>query len=149
MDPVTVGAVLLAVATGVSEALGGQLWAGVVSLVRRPLHGSTKAGGELTAARSGEAELAALQASSGDQAKAVALAEILLARASGDPGFGRALGEWWERAAPVREKTGNVTNTISGGTFSGPVLQGRDFTGLTFGAPPAAPSRPGDLDAGQ
>jgi hypothetical protein len=37
MDPVTVGAVLLAVATGVSEALGGQLWAGVVSLVRRPL----------------------------------------------------------------------------------------------------------------
>ncbi len=38
MDPVTLGAVLLAVATGVSEALGGQLWAGVVSLVRRPLH---------------------------------------------------------------------------------------------------------------
>ena len=31
MDPVAVGAVLLAVATGVSEALGGQLWAGVVS----------------------------------------------------------------------------------------------------------------------
>ena len=39
MDPVTVGVVLVAVATGVSEALGGQLWAGVVSLVRRPQRG--------------------------------------------------------------------------------------------------------------
>jgi hypothetical protein len=35
---------------------------------------------------------------------------------------------------------GNITNTMSGGTQHGPVLQGRDFTGLTFGAPlaPAA-----------
>jgi hypothetical protein len=39
MDPITVGAVLLAVVTGVSEALGGQLWTGVVSLVRRPPDG--------------------------------------------------------------------------------------------------------------
>ena len=39
MDPITVGAVLVAVATGVSEALGGQLWAGVVALVGRPWHG--------------------------------------------------------------------------------------------------------------
>ena len=37
---------------------------------------------------------------------------------------------------------GDVTNTISGGTQYGPVLQGRDFTGLTFGspAPPPPPS---------
>jgi len=32
-----------------------------------------------------------------------------------------------------------VTNTISGGTFSGPVIQGRDVTGLTFTSP-ALPS---------
>ena len=149
MDPVTVGAVLLAVATGVSEALGGQLWAGVVSLVRRPLHGKRKPAGEVPAARSGEAELTALQGSPGDCGKAVALAEVLLARAGCDPGFERALQEWWARAEPVREKLGNVTNTISGGNQYGPVLQGRDFTGLTFGAPPAAPpSRPGDPAAG-
>jgi hypothetical protein len=91
----------LAVATGVSEALGGQLWAGVVSLVRRPLHGRKEPAGELPAARSGEAELTALQGSTGDQAKAVALADVLLARASGNPGFERALREWWEQAAPV------------------------------------------------
>jgi hypothetical protein len=138
MDPVTVGAVLLAVASGVGEALGGQLWAGVVSLVRRPTRGRNKPGGELSAPRSGEAELTALQGSPADQQKAVALAEVLLARAGGDPGFERALREWWEQAAPVREKTGSVTNTISGGVQHGPVLMGRDFTGLTFGAAPPA-----------
>ena len=48
-----------------------------------------------------------------------------------------------------REQIGSVKNTISGGTFSGPVLQGRDFTGLTFDASPAAPaSPPEDPDAG-
>lgn len=61
---------------------------------------------------------------------------------------GRAESAGREQVPPVREKTGNVTNEISGGTFSGPVLQGRDFTGLTFGAAPPAPSRPGDPDAG-
>ena len=148
MDPVTVGAVLLAVATGVSEALGGQLWAGVVSLVRRPLRGRKEPAGEVAAAQSGDAELIALQGSPDDQRKAVALAEVLLARAAADPGFDQALREWWVQAGPVREKTGDVTNTISGGTFSGPVLQGRDFTGLTFGAAPAPPARPGESDAG-
>jgi hypothetical protein len=149
MDPVTVGAVLLAVATGVSEALGGQLWAGVVSLVRRPRRGAKGPAGELPASGSGEVELIALQHSPGDQDKAVALAAVLLARAAEDGEFERALQQWWEQAAPVREKTRSVRNTISGGTFSGPVLQGRDFTGLTFGASPAAPpSRPEDPDAG-
>jgi tetratricopeptide (TPR) repeat protein len=148
MDPVTVGAVLLAVATGVSEALGGQLWAGVVSLVRRPLHGRREPAEELPMAGSGESELAALKGSPGDQAKAVALAEVLLARAGGDPGFERALQEWWVRAEPIREKLGNVTNTVSGGNQYGPVLQGRDFTGLTFGAAPPPPARPKEPEAG-
>ncbi len=151
MDPVTVGAVLLAVVTGMSEALGGQLWAGVVSLVRRPSGRGSGSAGEVPAIRSGEGELAALQAAPADRARAVALAEVLLARAGADPGFGRALEQWWEQAAPVREKAGNVTNTISGGAQHGPVLMGRDFTGLSFGAAPAPDpptSRPGDLDAG-
>jgi hypothetical protein len=143
MDPVTVGAVLLAVATGVSEALGGQLWAGVVSLVRRPPRGRKGPAGEL----SGEAELAALEAAPADQTKAVTLATLLLARASTDPGFDWALREWWDQAAPVREKTGSVSNVISGGNQYGPVLQGRDFTGLTFGTAATTP-RPRDPDAG-
>jgi hypothetical protein len=145
MDPVTVGAVLLAVATGVSDALGGQLWAGVVSLVRHPFHRKEAPGGDPAWVKSGEAELLALQASPGDGQKAVALAEVLLARAGADAGFYRALGDWWTQAEPVRAKIGNVTNTTSGGTFHGPTLIGRDFTNLTFGTPLAHPK---DLDAG-
>ena len=150
MDPVTVGAVLVAVVTGVSEALGGQLWAGVVSLVRRPFGGKhAAAGGNASAVGPGEAELVALQQSPGDWQKAVALAEVLLARAGADAEFDRALQDWWTQAEPVREKVGNVRNTISGGTFSGPVLLGRDFTGpLTFGAAPTPPAPAEDPDAG-
>jgi hypothetical protein len=143
MDPVAVGAVLLAVATGVSEALGGQLWAGVVSLVRRSFHGKEAPGADTAAVKPGEAELLALEQSPGDRQKAVALAEVLLARAGADSGFDRALKSWWAQAEPVRETIGNVTNTISGGSFSGPVLQGGDFTNLTFGAAPASPKDPG------
>ena len=149
MDPVTMGAVLLAVATGVSEALGGQLWAGVVSLIRRPSRAEGTSGGGTAVVRSGERELLALQAAPGDRNKAIALAEVLLARAEADAGYGRALREWWARAEPLREKIGNVTNTISGGNQYGPVLQGRDFTSLTFGATPAPPAaRPEGPDAG-
>ena len=56
MDPVTIGAVLLAIITGTSEALGGQLWASVVSLVRRPLRRKAAAGADVAVAvSSGEA----------------------------------------------------------------------------------------------
>ena len=46
------------------------------------------------------------------------------------------------RADPRELNIGNVTNTISGGTQQGPVLQGRDFSNITFGAPPASPPVP-------
>jgi hypothetical protein len=146
MDPVTIGAVLLAVITGTSEALGGQLWAGVVALVRRPLRRKAAAGSDAVVV-SGEAELAALQQAPGDQQKAVALAERLLARAATDEEFDQALNNWWEQAEPVRARIGSVvTNTISGGAQYGPVLQGQNFTGITFGAAPPAPSPPQEPD---
>ena len=145
MDPVAIGAVLLAAITGASEALGGQLWSGVVSLVRRPLHHRTAAGKEV-AVSSGEAELAALQQAPADKAKAVALAGRLLERAAADGEFSRALQQWWEHAAPVRDQFGvTVTNTISGGSQQGPVLQGQSFTNITFGAP-GSPHDPGSAD---
>jgi hypothetical protein len=46
MDPVTLCAVLLAAATGVSEALGGQLWAGLVTLIQRPFPAERPRGGK-------------------------------------------------------------------------------------------------------
>ena len=143
MDPVALGAVLLAVVTGVSEALGGQLWAGVVSLIRRPLRRKTTSGGNAAPVQSGEAELAALQQTPDDREKAVALAEVLLARAEADDGFRQALASWWEQAEPVRASIGAETrNVISGGTRHGPVLMGRDFSNVTFGVSPAPPVRP-------
>lgn len=81
---------------------------------------------------SGEGELAALQQTPHDRQKAVALAEVLLARADTDDSFRQTLVNWWDQAAPVRANISNVTNTISGGTQYGPVLQGRDFSNLTF-----------------
>ena len=141
MDPVTLAAVLVAVVTGTSEALGGQLLTGLVSLLRRPGHRTTAAA-DPAALPPGEAELTALQQSPRDEHKVVALAEVLLARAQADAEFGRALQQWWGRAEPVRASIGDVTNTISGGTQYGPVLQGRDFTHLTFGAPASPPPAP-------
>lgn len=46
----------------------------------------------------------------------------------------RGLGERFQVSG------GDVTSTIIGGTQYGPVLQGRDFTGLTFSAEPATPT---------
>jgi hypothetical protein len=145
MDPVTLGAVLAAIVGGVGGQLGSQLWDGAVSLVRRPFrHRADASGDAATRAMvpSGEAELAALQEGTDDQRKAVALAEVLLARSSADQHFQQALENWWERAAPIRASIGNVTNTISGGTQHGPVLQGRDFSNITFGAAPSGPPVP-------
>jgi hypothetical protein len=147
MDPVTLGAVLAAIVSGVGSQLGTQLWDGAVSLARRPFRHKTGPGGDAAAAAmvpSGEAELTALQQDPGDQRKAVALAEVLLARSGADEDFQRALENWWEQAEPIRVSIENVTNTISGGTQHGPVLQGRDFSNITFGAaaapPPVQPS---------
>jgi hypothetical protein len=143
MDPVTVGAVLLAIVSGAGSQLGTQLWQGVISLVRRPFHRKAVATGDAAAlVPTGEAELAAVQQAPDNQRKAMALAEALLARSSADDEFRQALESWWQQAEPIRASIGNVTNTISGGTQHGPVLQGRDFSNITFGAAPATPSVP-------
>ena len=142
MDPVTIGAVLAAIVSGVGSQLGTQLWEGVVSLVRRPFHHRVSAGDDAATAvvvPGGEAELAALQQAPGDRHKAAALAEVLLARSNADDEFGQALESWWQQAEPIRASIGNVTNTISGGSQHGPVLQGRDFSNVSFGAAPATP----------
>jgi hypothetical protein len=140
MDPVTIGAVLLAIVSGAGSQLGTQLWEGVVSLVRRPFGHKAAASGDAAAVMpAGESELAALRQAPGDQRKAVALAEALLARSDADDEFRRALERWWQQAEPIRASIGNATNTISGGIQHGPVLQGRDFSDVSFGAPLVTP----------
>jgi hypothetical protein len=148
MDPVTIGAVLAAVAGGAGGALGAQVWAAACALVRRPFHRDRPAGDDPAAAASGAAELAELQQAPGDVGRGLALAEVLVARAGTDAGFAAALAAWWEQARDV-QVSGDVANTISGGTQHGPVVQGRDFTGLTFTTTAPPPSVAPREDGGQ
>jgi hypothetical protein len=141
MDPVTIGAALAAIAGGAGGALGAQVWAAVSALVRRPFRRAQSTGENTAALPTGEAELAALEQVPADQGRAVALAEMLVARAKADTGFREALEAWWVQASQINFGW-NVTNTISGGTFHSPVQQGRDFNGLTFGSPAPQESTP-------
>jgi hypothetical protein len=133
MDPVTIGALIAAVAGGAGGALGTQLWAEVIALVRRPFRHAHPQGDSAEGAPDGAAELAALEQAPSDGRRAVTLAEVLIARADADRQFRRALEAWWDQASQLWAG-GNVISTISGGTQYGPVLQGRDFSGLTFGS---------------
>ena len=138
MDPVSIGTVVLALISGAAGEAGGRLWDGLVSLVHRPFRST-----ELMAVvPSGQAELAALEQAPSDEHRAVALGEAILARTGVDAAFRREFDSWWVQASQVHSGQGDVTNTISGGTQHGPVLQGRDFNDLTFNVSP--PSHPAE-----
>ncbi|MFD5621416.1 hypothetical protein [Streptomyces yangpuensis] len=144
MDPVSVG-LLVALAGGVAGEVGRQTWAGLSALVRRPLG---RDGGQAPDIGSGEAELTRLAADPGDQGRAQALSTALAVRAAVDEDFRAGLAAWQERAALLRAGDGAVTNSVSGGTQNGPVLQGRDFTNPIFNAAPAPPSSSGGAGDG-
>ncbi|MYS85543.1 hypothetical protein GTZ85_36380 [Streptomyces sp. SID5474] len=67
-----------------------------------------------------------------------------------DPVAAAELRALLDELAPLvpDQAAGAVHNTISGGTQHGPVVQGRDFTGLTFGSPGTAPPPPADPASG-
>jgi hypothetical protein len=135
MDPVTMSVVLLAIASGAAGKAGEGLWNGVIKLIRRPFAHRDSVTDPAAPAISGIAELVALEREPHSQDRALKLAEAVVARADSDDSFRRELEVWWGETEAVRG--GNVTNTVSGGTFNGPVVMGRDFSRLTFGTPPA------------
>ncbi|MFJ4803840.1 hypothetical protein [Streptomyces murinus] len=144
---------LTALAGGAGGELGRQAWTGLGELVRRPFRrggavvpeGSAPEGsapeGSVSEGSvsegSGEAELARLARDPGDAAAARALSVVLHRRAAADAEFEERLRRWDEAARRISLTGGDVHNSISGGTFSAPVIQGRDFTGTTFGTSPA------------
>ncbi|WP_435845975.1 hypothetical protein [Streptomyces huasconensis] len=75
--------------------------------------------------------------------RAQALATALGVRAALDGEFRGQLEEWWQRAQ-AGSGGGNVHNSVSGGAQNGPVLQGRDFSALTFNMTRTTP--PSDRD---
>ncbi|WP_181804109.1 hypothetical protein [Streptomyces shenzhenensis] len=133
MDPVSAG-LLAALAGGAGGEIGRQTWAELSALVHRPLRRRDRE--RACAVSSGEAELVALTRAPGETARAQALSIALAVRAALEPEFGTALQAWHEEARLVRTTDGEVHNEISGGTFHGPVRQGRDFSGHTFTSAP-------------
>ncbi|MFI1585101.1 hypothetical protein [Embleya sp. NPDC020630] len=144
MDPITIG-LLAALAGGAGGELGRQAWAGLGALVRRPFRNADDSAPPADADAvpgSGVAEFAALEAAPADRDRADALRTALARRAATDPGFGADLARWHENARLVGTGDGGTHNRIGGGTFQGPVLQGRDFSGLTFTTPPPPAAGP-------
>ncbi|MEV4438482.1 hypothetical protein AB0K09_05585 [Streptomyces sp. NPDC049577] len=139
MDPIS-ASVLAALAGGAGGEAGRQLWQGLALLVRRPFRRGDDgrgADGSLDPG-SGQAELSALDEAPADVDRAHALVTALQARAALDAEFRGLLAEWWRRAQSV-DAGGIVHSHISGGTQNGPVMQGRDFSNITFTVPPPAP----------
>jgi hypothetical protein len=121
---------LVTMATGAAGEAGRQLWAALSGLVRR-----RPAEEEAPEQATGEAELVSLAEAPHDVVRARALSEVLGVRAEQDPWFLAELTRWHQRARGLETGQGDTSNTISGGTQHGPVLQGRDFSGITFNDP--------------
>ncbi|MDQ0910784.1 hypothetical protein QFZ22_006769 [Streptomyces canus] len=134
MEPISV-ALLAALAGGAGGEVGRQAWAGLCSLVQRSTPRSV--GSSTPGVSSGEAELTCLADSPTDPTRAQDLSNALAVRARTDTVFRTELRQWHEQAALVRTDSGNVHNEVSGSTLSGPLIQGRDFHGITFTSPPA------------
>ncbi|MEW2610121.1 hypothetical protein AB0937_07885 [Streptomyces sp. NPDC047880] len=134
MDPIS-AALLVSLVSGVGGAAGTQAWAALGSLVRQPFRGADQPPSvePVPAVR----ELEDLEESPQDMGRAQALAEVLQRRAALDSGFARSLTSWLDEARAVSVGSGDVHNTVSGGS-QGNVLQVRDLNGsVTFGAPAA------------
>ncbi|MFD6344720.1 hypothetical protein ACFWF9_08335 [Streptomyces roseolus] len=146
MDPIAVG-LLAALAGGAGGELGRQAWAGLGALVRRPFRRADSGNSPEPVAGSGVSELELLTQDPADLRRAQELSTALAARAALDPEFSTDLETWHRQVQSVRAEDRGVSNHISGGSLHGPVLQGRDFSGLTFTIPPSStlPSAvPGD-----
>ncbi|MFC4518251.1 hypothetical protein [Streptomyces ehimensis] len=133
---------LAALAKGAGGEIGRQAWAGLRALVRHPFRGDqdTK---DVPAVGSGEAELVELERTPSDPVRAKALSAVLAARAAADADFRAGLERWSEQVRLVRTGDGDVTNTISGGTFYAPAVQTRDVSGgISLAAPPPPGATP-------
>ncbi|QMV24567.1 hypothetical protein GQS52_25480 [Streptomyces sp. SCUT-3] len=142
MEPIST-ALLAALAGGAGGELGRQAWAWLGALARTPFRRSAGDSPDAPEPGSGEAELAGLEETPDDPARAHALSTALAVRAALDAQFRAELQRWHEQAKQAPTGGGDVRNTIGNGTFSAPVLQGRDFTGISFTSPHPPPDTPG------
>lgn len=117
---------LMALAGGTAGAAGEHIWMSLRNLV-----GRRHSDGEPHGEPYGEGELTALVQAADSAERATELAEALALRARQDPAFAEALAAWRREAEALegtRTGTGDVHNTISGGT-QGTVIMARDVHG--------------------
>ncbi|GAA4796602.1 hypothetical protein GCM10023220_24400 [Streptomyces ziwulingensis] len=131
VDPIS-ASLLVAAASGAGGEMGRQLWDALRGLVRRGPADETPTTPDPAP---GEAELVSLSQAPHSAERARALSEALSRRAAQDAVFGARLTEWGQQAQVLHAAAGDTRNTVSGGTQHGPLLQGRDFSGITFQAP--------------
>ncbi|MEU6339968.1 hypothetical protein ABZ883_03340 [Streptomyces sp. NPDC046977] len=134
MDPISITvAALAAIAGGAAGEVGSQAVTKLKEMVFHRGRSSSIEGRTPLA----EPELIRLLEDPGSNERARELREALLLRASQDEEFSHGLAAWWDQLRPTVEASGDTHNSISGGTLNGPVLQGRDFSGVNFhmGAP--------------
>jgi hypothetical protein len=141
VDPISTE-LLLALSGGAGGELGRQAWAALSALVRRPSTGG-QGTEDVPAVSTGDAELVELEGAPADAARARALSTALAVRAAVDAEFRTGLERWREQARQVCTGDGEVDISISGGTFYGPTLLGRDFPGTSFATASAPPGDPG------
>jgi hypothetical protein len=135
MDPISTE-LLTALAGGVGGEAAKQAWAWLRTLVRRPAAADSPIA-------SGEAELDALEHAPEDVDRSQTLSTTLAQRAALDPDFRTDLERWHQQVQVSKSGDGDVHIEISGNPrFHGPVVQGRDFSGVSFGSPPSPPSPP-------
>lgn len=143
MDPVSAEA-LAALAGGAGGEMGRQALTTLANLLRRTRRTSVQ---RTDATGSGEEELHCLSQTPDDQDAARALSGILAERSVADPAFRAALEDWQRQNHHLTAEHNTVHNTVSGGTFHGPVLQAGDLSGITItsqSTPAAQPPCPPD-----
>ena len=139
MEPISL-ALLAALAGGAGGEAGRQAWSTLTALVRRPFRSVGAADEEAPGSSSGLPELQAAERAPEDTDRISALNTVLAVRAALDPEFRAGLQEWQQQAKATVQGSSEVHNHISGGTQHGPVIQGQNFSGITFtNQPPHEP----------
>ncbi|GAA0925173.1 hypothetical protein [Nonomuraea longicatena] len=120
MDAEVVAAVISALLGGAAGEVGRSAWSSLTGLVRRRFG-------------DGSAEAAALE--SAESADSQRVIDLMVERGGADPVFGETLTTWARETQPLLGQTIHNTNTITGGTQTGPVIQTAYIGSLNFGGP--------------
>ncbi|MFC4118301.1 hypothetical protein [Nonomuraea zeae] len=122
-----VSAAITSLVTGATGEVGKGAWTSLVAMVKKTL------------GKNGEEQptLELVEAVRTEKRDVIELSEVLVEQAGQDAEFASDLRAWLEDVK-VLAKSDGPTNIVAGSArITGPVIQGRDFSGpISFGTPP-------------